>query len=325
MALGGLVCSLIVGIGGANAQATRTWVSGVGDDVNPCSRTAPCKTFPGAIAKTAIGGEIDVLDPGGFGGVTITKSITIAAEGIGEGGVLVSGTNAITVNCTSALNPACVVILRGLQIDGGPIGSNSLAGVSYVEGAVLEIQNCTVRNFTGGSPNGFGINFQPSANNNQLIVTDSTITTNGPAGGTTGGGIFIVPTGAANVTAVLNHVNVVNNVTGVRADASTGTGTINLSVIDSTVGGNSAGGVVSSTNGGTGIASVHVEHSLVVNNGTGLNANGATATLRVSDSTVSGNSTAAAILHGATMTSAGNNVIQDNTSPGSAIPVLAPN
>src|SRR5438477_3797204 len=49
----------------AFAQATRTWVSGVGDDVNPCSRTAPCKTFAGAISKTAGGGEIDVLDPGG--------------------------------------------------------------------------------------------------------------------------------------------------------------------------------------------------------------------------------------------------------------------
>src|SRR3954451_22076731 len=77
----------------AHAQATRTWVSGVGDDANPCSRTAPCKTFAGAISKTAPAGEINVLDPGGFGGVTITKSITISSEGF-EAGVLVSGTNA---------------------------------------------------------------------------------------------------------------------------------------------------------------------------------------------------------------------------------------
>src|ERR1700688_2150375 len=76
----------------AAAQATRTWVSGVGDDVTPCSRTAPCKTFPGAIVKTAAGGEIDVLDPGGFGAVTITKAITIASEGVGEAGILVAGT-----------------------------------------------------------------------------------------------------------------------------------------------------------------------------------------------------------------------------------------
>jgi len=65
----------------AQAQATRTWVSGVGDDANPCSRTAPCKTFAGAISKTAAGGEISVLDPGGFGAVTITKSITINGDG----------------------------------------------------------------------------------------------------------------------------------------------------------------------------------------------------------------------------------------------------
>src|SRR5712691_3114554 len=65
----------------AQAQATRTWVSGVGDDANPCSRTAPCKTFAGAISKTAACGEISVLDPGGFGAVTITKSITIDGDG----------------------------------------------------------------------------------------------------------------------------------------------------------------------------------------------------------------------------------------------------
>src|SRR3982751_3731335 len=74
----------------ASAQATRTWVSGVGDDANPCSRTAPCKTFAGAISKTANGGEINCLDPGGFGGVTITKSITIKCQ-YTEGGALVSG------------------------------------------------------------------------------------------------------------------------------------------------------------------------------------------------------------------------------------------
>src|SRR5256885_14063784 len=81
----------------AQAQATRTWVSGVGDDANPCSRTAPCKTFAGAISKTAPSGEIDALDPGGFGAVTITKSITIRCDHV-EAGVLVSGTNGIIVN-----------------------------------------------------------------------------------------------------------------------------------------------------------------------------------------------------------------------------------
>src|SRR4029077_10438983 len=81
----------------AHAQATRTWVSGVGSDANPCSRTAPCKTFAGAISKTAPGGEIDALDPGGFGAVTITKAITLDGGGGQVASVLVSGTPGITV------------------------------------------------------------------------------------------------------------------------------------------------------------------------------------------------------------------------------------
>src|ERR1700709_652683 len=98
----------------AFAQAPRPWVSGVGDDANPCSRTAPCKTFAGAISKTASGGEINVLDPGGFGAVTITKPITISSWNF-EAGVLVSGTNAIIVNVPNA---ADTVILHGLDIEG---------------------------------------------------------------------------------------------------------------------------------------------------------------------------------------------------------------
>src|SRR6267154_2020283 len=85
----------------ARAQATRTWVSCVGDDANPCSRTAPCKTFAGAISKTAVNGEIDCLDPGGFGGVTITKSITLDCT-FANGSILVAGTNGITINATGS-------------------------------------------------------------------------------------------------------------------------------------------------------------------------------------------------------------------------------
>src|SRR3954447_10302959 len=111
----------------AQAQATRTWVSGVGDDANPCSRTAPCKTFAGAISKTASGGEINVLDPGGFGAVTITKPITISSIGF-EAGVLVSGTNGIVINVPNATD---FVILRGLDIEGLGTG---LSGVTVLTG-----------------------------------------------------------------------------------------------------------------------------------------------------------------------------------------------
>src|SRR5215218_9894596 len=95
----------------ASAQATRTWVSGVGDDVNPCSRTAPCKTWAGAISKTAAGGEIDALDPGGFGTLTITKSILVeGTHGAGFGSTLNSGTNGFNVNDSATASPNTIVV-----------------------------------------------------------------------------------------------------------------------------------------------------------------------------------------------------------------------
>ena len=111
----------------ANAQATRTWVSGVGDDANPCSRTAPCKTFAGAISKTAAGGEINCLDSAGFGAVTIVKAMTIQCEGV-IGGILASGQNGIIVN--AGAND--VVTLRGLDL----LGINALTGIQDPRGQV---------------------------------------------------------------------------------------------------------------------------------------------------------------------------------------------
>ena len=132
----------------AQAQATRTWVSGVGDDANPCSRTAPCKTFAGAISKTAPGGEINALDPGGFGAVTITKSISLIAEGV-EGGVLVSGTNGIIVNVAATDR----VLIQGLEIVGLGTGLN---GIDIIGGGRTVIRKCLIRDFTGNGINVVG-------------------------------------------------------------------------------------------------------------------------------------------------------------------------
>src|SRR5438445_11520877 len=107
---------LAVAVVPAAAQASRTWVSGVGDDVNPCSRTAPCKTFAGAISKTASGGEIDALDPAGYGAVTITKPITIDGGGGQVASILASGVQGVIVNITSG--PTGPVSLRNLRING---------------------------------------------------------------------------------------------------------------------------------------------------------------------------------------------------------------
>src|SRR5260370_21041206 len=107
-------CFILAVTAAAQAKASRRWVSGVGDDANPWSRTAPCKTFAGAISKTAGGGEIDALDPGGFGAVTITKSITLDGGGGQVASVLVAGTNGIVV----APGATDVVIIRNIRLDG---------------------------------------------------------------------------------------------------------------------------------------------------------------------------------------------------------------
>jgi len=122
-------------------QASRTWVSGVGDDANPCSRTAPCKTFAGAISKTAAGGEIDALDPAGYGAVTITKAITIDGGGGQVASVLVSGTNGIVVQA----GPSDVVILRNLRINGIGTGIN---GIRFLSGKDLNVDSCYIFGFT---------------------------------------------------------------------------------------------------------------------------------------------------------------------------------
>jgi len=149
----------------ASAQATRTWVSGVGDDANPCSRTAPCKTFAGAISKTAAAGEINVLDPGGFGAVTITKSIRIISDHI-EAGVLVSGTNGIIVNVAPTDN----VLLDGLDIEGLGTGLN---GVHIVGGGSVTIRRTSINNFMGN-----GVNLVGTANA-KVLVQDCFISNNG--------------------------------------------------------------------------------------------------------------------------------------------------
>ncbi len=180
----------------AHAQATRTWVSGVGDDANPCSRTAPCKTFAGAISKTAAGGEINTLDPGGFGAVTITKSITIRSDSV-EAGVLVSGTNAIVVNAGTA----DTVILEGLDIEGLGTG---LDGVKVLGGLFVYVNRCAIRRFTGK-----GVNMTSSTANARIFITNSQILRNNV-------GVNVQGNGVANSASILNTLVDGNTTIGVQ-------------------------------------------------------------------------------------------------------------
>src|ERR1700680_4142930 len=135
----GIAISLCAMTSAAQAQATRTWVSGVGDDANPCSRTAPCKTWAGAISKTATGGEIDALDPGGFGTVTITKSITLDGGGGQVASILASpGVNGVNVSAAGG-----VIILRNLRIN----GAGGATGVLISAAAAVVVEKCDIFGF----------------------------------------------------------------------------------------------------------------------------------------------------------------------------------
>src|SRR6266513_1751294 len=140
--LGGII-AIALNVMPAQAQATRTWVSGVGDDANPCSRTAPCKTFAGAISKTASPGEIDALDPGGFGTLSIVnKTITIdGGTGSGFASILSSGVNGININAAGS-----VVTLRNLFINGAGT-TLGVHGISATAVGTLNVENCAIFGF----------------------------------------------------------------------------------------------------------------------------------------------------------------------------------
>jgi hypothetical protein len=254
----------------AQAQ-TRTWVSGVGNDANPCSRTAPCKTFAGAISKTSAGGEISVLDPGGFGAVTITKSITINGEGT-IGGILAAGVNGVIVNA----GPNDVVILRNLSINGAGSG---LRGINFLAGGALHVQGCDIHGFNA-SP-ALGLDFAPSAAS-RLFVENTTFRNNGT--GVTGGGIRILPGAAGSAGASMRDVTVDRNVTGIRVGNNGA-----LFIRDSVIAGNSQNGLLVESIGGGAVAAFLDHVSLVANQLSGLVSSGTGAIARITNTTVSGN------------------------------------
>jgi hypothetical protein len=282
----------------AHAQATRTWVSGVGDDLNPCSRTAPCKTFAGAISKTFINGEIDCLDPGGYGAVTITKSITLDCTGT-LGSILASGTNGIIINiAVNANDPFRTVRIRGLSINGtgasGTIGTRTgLRGISILQAATVTVEDSVISDFSQQ-----GINDTRSTGG-KLFVRNSVIRDNTLAG--------IVSAAATAQTASIENVHSLNNGQGLA------TGNLNkVSVVRSVFAGNTTAGIESDAGGQVG-----VDSTVVTANNIGLQNSG---TMSVSDSEISLNATGAS----GAFTSFGNNRIFGNTVAGTAPTVGLP-
>jgi hypothetical protein len=278
---------LIVVAMSAQAQATRTWVSGVGDDANPCSRTAPCKTFAGAISKTAAGGEISVLDPGGFGGITITKSITINGEG-SLGGILAALVNGVIVNALST----DTVILRNLSINGA---GNGLNGVRILSAKAVHIENCDIYGFRGNPGRGVDINIG-SAATTQVFISESTISNNLAAG------IAVFPSVGSPVAKVQITDSILsNNASGIFA----GQGAI-FTLENTTVSGNTTAGIDAA---GTG--QVNVDDSVISHNLRGITTAG-TSTVRLSRSAITNNPTAGFTITGGTIGSFGDNYFSGN-------------
>jgi hypothetical protein len=251
----------------AQAQATRTWVSGVGDDANPCSRTAPCKTFAGAISKTAAGGEIDALDPGGFGAVTITKAITIDGGGGQVASILVSGTNGVVV----AAGPTDVVILHNLRIDGiEGTGSGGIDGIHFQSGAALHVENCNIFGFTAN-----GINVVTSAANVSLFVNNTFLTNDG-------NGIQVAPS-AGNVRSIFVQVRAQDN-SGFGFLLNTGAGLTGTVIDDSSA-------VINGTGIGVSGGRLFLGNSVIVRNGFGVAITGSGIVSSYKTNMIDGNTT----------------------------------
>jgi hypothetical protein len=291
-----LVC--VAGAPAAYALAGRTWVSGTGSDANSCSRSAPCLTFSHALSQTAAGGELDVLDPGDFGPVTISQAVSIVGAGA-VGGIQVTSGNAITITAGSS----DIIVLRGLALDGRSTTSGS--GIVFTSGGLLHVESCTINNFGG-----YGIDIEPSSTSEKVFILDTIIRNNGS--GVTGGGIFIQPTSSAVVTAIVDSTRMENGVFGLKAVDN-----VDVTIRNSIASHNGFSGFSMVSTGG-GVPLMFIENSAATYNGTnGLNASGHLSPLqimRISNVVLTGNATGMGAGNGASIVSFSNNKNDGNTS-----------
>jgi hypothetical protein len=282
-----LVASLLL-TGALQAQATRTWVSGVGDDANPCSRTAPCKTFAGAISKTATGGEISVLDPGGFGAVTITKAITINGEGT-LAGILSATVNGIIVNAPAT----ATVYIHNISINGA---SSGLDGIRVLAAGTVVVEHSWIYGVTSD-----GIEVAAAGTVN-LKVNDTTIEN-------VGQDCIRLNTTAGQVAAMINNSRLQNCVgSGLNAIANVRAGIRDTVVTNSSIG--------LKTTGSDGI--INVENVFITFCATGIKsiASGTASHIRVSNSNIAQNGTGLDTSLGGTIDSFQGNSLDGNTTPG---------
>jgi hypothetical protein len=311
-----LTCALFIAAlsAVAQAQATRTWVSGVGDDLNPCSRTAPCKTYAGAITKTAVNGEISTLDPGGYGTVTISKSITIeGTQGQGYGSILhggsITGTTGVTINFdnfTSSGESNKTVRLRNLNINGsaGSFGNSAsgLRSIRITGGAAstnteVFVEDCVLDGAQGNPGRGIE-DFRQGGG--LLVVTNTTIRNMASAG------IVVDPTGAGGASSSSIKVTVAGSrISNCGFGLNFGSNAKAL-IYNTTVSNVTNSGVFAVQNSG-GTTEVTVKDCVINSNGTGVNASSANTIIRVSNTALMHNTTLFSAVGGGQVLSYGNN------------------
>jgi len=270
----------------AEAQAVRTWVSGVGDDANPCSRTAPCKTFAGAISKTFINGEINCLDPGGFGAVTITKSITIDCHEV-YASILASATNGIVINIAPNVDdPQRTVRIRNLNVNGtgvsGTVGlPTGINGIRIDQADAVYIEDVLVSDFSQR-----GV-FDQRTTGGRLNVSRTTLRNNDVAG------IVVSPaSGSTRIDVALDHVVAEGNGAGMSFNNGP-----RVMINNSTSSNNTGSGVESTST--LGATTVNVNRSMVSSNGGAALLTTGSSMLRFSDTDIAFNATG---FSGATLT-----------------------
>ena len=281
-------------------SANRAWVSGRGTDTTGCGApTAPCRSLQYVHDNiVGAGGEIDVLDPAGYGAVTITKALSIVNDGVGTAGVQATSGDAVTINA----GVADAIVLRGLDIDGLGTATN---GIQFTAGQSLIVENCSIRHVTAQ-----GINFNPNTASS-LAVSNTLAADNGDAG------IYLHPGvgGTGAVTAVVSHVELKNNHNnGLIVDGAQFAGEIDVTVFESVAAGNGQYGFGVGSTTGEAFTTLTLFHSVAVNNGNaGIAAQDAGAILRIAQSLVTGNAHSFAVIgSGSAIQSYGDNYIDGN-------------
>jgi hypothetical protein len=307
------------------ASFLETWVSGVGDNRNPCSRTSPCRTFTRALEVTSPGGHIGVLDAGDFGQLGITKAVSVINHGAGEARVTINRADSAVGVFAGAGDR---VYLRGLTIDGGNVG---VYGILFQTGAALHVQDCVIKNFRGAaSLPAHGISFEPSGAS-ELYVSDTLIAGSGSSA-LPGSGIHILPGGNSNIKAVFNRVRLENNRAGIEVDGRLSTAGrieaitgppglipppgLHVSIRDSVVAGSDGPGIKAISTALTASegtrTTVMIDRSSSIHNSLGMVVDGGKATVRVANSTVTNNGTGLSAINNGRLDYANNNNIADN-------------